>query len=298
MKCSTRMSPRTIGWLEISLLIFLLVVPFFITVLKSFFALDTALPEIYNKFVGSTNYKNLIINEPEFKTSLIATTKFLGITILQFPIALLLAVWFRFLWPSRLSPFLVILLIFPMLLSSTLLALIGRFYLHDQVGLISRGLKEIGLLAERGAPLGTSDGAWLWISIFDAWQWVPFTALVFWLCFRLVPERQIEASRLDNLNLFTRLRYINLPYVVTPMAIIVLFRMLEAFRAFDLVYVLTGGGPGTSTMMTSIYANRITFLQQRFGIGAAHLVLLYLGAFVLIIVLIGRLKILRGLLRE
>jgi multiple sugar transport system permease protein len=192
----------------------------------------------------------------------------------------------------------VVLLVTPLLVSPTVVALIGRLYLHDQVGIASRALKVMGLLESTEAPLGSARGAWISLACLDAWQWLPFTALLFWWAFQLIPRRQIEASKVDGLPDLMRLRYVELPHLAGPIAVVVLLRMLEGLRTFDLPQILTGGGPGISTLMASLYANRVTFNQQRFGIGAAHLQVLEMAAYVLILFLIRRLQLLRGLLHE
>ena len=174
----------------------------------------------------------------------------------------------------------------------------GRFYLHDQVGIVTRLMKAIGLIASDGAPLGSATGAWIWITVIDSWQWIPFTALLFWISFRLIPNRQKESAKLDNLNYFSRARFIYIPHISTPITIIILFRVLEAFRAFDLPNVLTGGGPGISTLTTSLYANRITFFHHRYGLGSAHLIVLEVIAYLLIVVIAGKLTSIRTILKK
>jgi multiple sugar transport system permease protein len=285
-------------WAETILLAIFLLGPFAATAWKSLLALDPSRPESYGTFVGLANYVELLTHEPAFRNSLLASVLFISIVLIQSSWALLLAIWLRFLWPSRLPAGLVVLLVTPLLVSPTVVALIGRLYLHDQVGIASRALKVMGLLESTEAPLGSARGAWISLACLDAWQWLPFTALLFWWAFQLIPRRQIEASKVDGLPDLMRLRYVELPHLAGPIAVVVLLRMLEGLRTFDLPQILTGGGPGISTLMASLYANRVTFNQQRFGIGAAHLQVLEMAAYVLILFLIRRLQLLRGLLHE
>ena len=291
-------SPRLLSWLVALFLAFFLLVPFVGTAWKSLLQLDPAHPDTYGQFVGLQNYRALITNEPEFKTSLLASAKFMGLALLQCSLAFLLALVFRSLWPNRLPLTLGFLLIFPQLLSPTIVALMGRLYLNDQFGIVTRLLRGLHIIGINDAPLGNSAGAWFWMSIIDAWQWVPFTALLFWLCLRLIPTKQLEAARVDGLGKLILIRFVVLPNLLIPVTIVVLFRLMEALRAYDLPQTLTGGGPGVSTLMTSIYSTRITFNQQRFGMGAAHLILIEVVAYALIMVLASRVKSLRGIIRK
>lgn len=290
--------PVLASWAETVLLAIFLLAPFMATAWKSLLALDPSRPESYGTFIGGANYVELFTREPGFRASLLATGFFIGVVLIQCVCALLLAALLRFLWPSRLPTGLAVLLVTPLLVSPTVVALIGRLYLHDQVGIVSRALRVLGLLKGTEAPLGSARGAWLSLACLDAWQWLPFTALLFWWAFQLIPQRQIEAARIEGLPLWLRLRYVELPHMLGPVTVVVLLRVLEGLRTFDLPQILTGGGPGISTLMASLYANRVTFNQQRFGIGAAHLLALEMGAYIFILFLIRRLQLLRGLLHE
>jgi multiple sugar transport system permease protein len=112
--------------------------------------------------------------------------------------------------------------------------------------------------------------------------------LFFWLSFLLVPRRETEAALIDGISRMASLHHLLLPRASALIGIIIIIRLLECFRIFDIIAILTGGGPGTSTMAVSLYANRLTFVQQRFGLAAAHLIFLYLGVTLLLLPLIRR----------
>jgi multiple sugar transport system permease protein len=291
-------SPRLLSWIVAAFLVFFLLVPFAGTAWKSLLQLDPAHPESYGRFIGLANYKTILTQEPEFRTSLLASLSFMALTLLQCLLAFLLSLLFRSLWPNRLPITLVLLLTFPQLVSPTIVALMGRLYLNDQYGAITHLLRSLHAIGINDAPLGSSTGVWFWLALLDAWQWLPFTILLFWLCLRLIPPKQLEAARLDGLGRMMLIRFVVLPKLIVPVTIVVLFRLMEALRSYDLPQTLTGGGPGISTLMTSIYATRITFTQQRFGIGAAHLVLLEVFAYLFILVLASEVKSLRGVIRK
>ncbi len=292
------LGPRVAAWIVGILLFALLVVPFVLTIQKSFLQLDASQTAGQRTFIGLANYSALVREEPEFWTSLLGTGWFLLFASLQCVAAFGLACWLRFLWAARLPRTVSALLVIPPLVSPTVVALMGRFYLHDQIGIASRLLRSAGLMSADAAPLASSTGAWIALAVLDAWQWLPFTALLFWLSFRMIPGRHMEAAQMDALGLTSAWMKVYLPRIAAPVAMVLLFRLLEALRVFELPHLLTGGGPGTSTMVASMYASRVTFLHQRFGLGAAHLILLEAAAYLLILILIGRLRVFRGLLRE
>jgi multiple sugar transport system permease protein len=288
MKDPTGRGVQIAGWIFASLLAFLLFVPFFVTVWKSLLSLDPAFPTRFGSFVGFHNYMELFFNEPEFSDSLQTTGIFLAAGLGQCVVAFLLALWLHRLWPRRLPPYLIAVLALPFVLSPSVVGLMGILYLHDQVGLITRAARDLGLIAEATAPLASTAGAILSICLLDAWRWIPITALFFWLGFRVVPQRETEAALVDGISPVATLRYLLLPRAAAVIGIILLIRLLDSFRLFDIATILTGGGPGTSTMTVSLYANRLTFIQQRFGLAAAHLTILYFGVAILVFPLIQR----------
>nr|VFK39951.1 MAG: multiple sugar transport system permease protein [Candidatus Kentron sp. SD]VFK45374.1 MAG: multiple sugar transport system permease protein [Candidatus Kentron sp. SD]VFK79534.1 MAG: multiple sugar transport system permease protein [Candidatus Kentron sp. SD] len=288
---------RVLAWVLLLALGGMVLIPFGATLWKSLLSLDPALPGRYGAFVGLDNYLALLRDEPDFYTSLNTTLRFVGVAGVQCLLALAGALWLRFLWPKRLPVSLILLLILPLVVAPTLVGLMGRFYLHDQIGPITRLLHDLGVLALDQAPLGDASGAWIWISALDAWHWLPFTMLLFYYSFSVVPQRHHDMAAIDRLGYRETALKIVWPQVWGLVVIISLLRLLEAFRAYDIAQVLTGGGPGTSTLFVSLYANRITFAQQRFGLGAAHLVLMEASAYALIFLLIGRAQAFRRLLR-
>lgn len=287
--------PRAVGWVMLGLMMVLLFVPFGAAFIKSFQALDLALPEQTGSFVGSANYRTLLVEEPEFYSSLRATGITLAASLAQCLIAFSLALWLERLWPRRLPRLLSVLLVFPMLLSQTVVALMGRLYLNDQVGLAAKLLAATGLSTQ--PPLASERGAFFWICALDAWQWIPFSALLFWLCFQAVPQRELEAAQVDGLTWAAVLRSVILPRIPASLVAIVLIRLLATVSLFDIPDVLTGGGPGTATLTVSMYASRVTFEHQRFGVAAAHMVAIYAAVAVLMVPLIRQAAKLRAMLK-
>ncbi len=135
----------------------------------------------------------------------------------------------------------------------------------------------LGGLHLPGAHVTWLAGEWTsWIAIFvaDAWKNVPFMAIILLAGLQVIPTEVYEAARIDGANSWQSFRRMTLPLLKPALMIALIFRTLQAFLVFDVVYIMTGGGPGVSTETLS-YLNWQTFLVDTdFGVGGAMSVVL------------------------
>ena len=103
----------------------------------------------------------------------------------------------------------------------------------------------------------------------DIWQWTPFVYLVMFAGLQTVPSESVEAAQVDGATNVTLFRYIELPYLRPLLLLVLFFRVADVIRVFDQVYVLTGGGPGTTTQYLSLYIYRIGFKFSDLGQASA-----------------------------
>ena len=103
----------------------------------------------------------------------------------------------------------------------------------------------------------------------DIWQWTPFVYLVLFAGFQTVPTESVEAAQVDGASNWTQFRHIELPYLRPLLLLVLFFRIADVIRVFDHVYVLTGGGPGTTTQFLSLYIYRIAFKFSDLGQASA-----------------------------
>lgn len=103
----------------------------------------------------------------------------------------------------------------------------------------------------------------------DIWQWTPFVYLVMFAGFQTVPHESVEAAQVDGATTWTQFRHIELPYLRPLLLLVLFFRIADVIRVFDHVYVLTGGGPGTTTQFLSLYIYRIAFKFSDLGQASA-----------------------------
>ena len=123
--------------------------------------------------------------------------------------------------------------------------------------------------------------AWVPIILADVWKSTPFVAILVLAGLQTIDPSLYEAARIDGAGTWHRFRHLTLPLLRPALLVALIFRTLDAFRVFDLVYVMTGGGPGTSTEPVSLYAFEALLQDLRFGYGSALSVLVFLLTFTL-----------------
>jgi ABC-type sugar transport system permease subunit len=138
-----------------------------------------------------------------------------------------------------------------------------------QHGIINFILLHLGLIDQNVNWYGSPDTALLTIILADVWKTTPFMALLLLTGLQTVPKSLIEAARMDGAKAWIIFWNIRLPLLLPTLLIAGLFRALDAFRVFDLVYVLTGGGPADSTETLSTLSYKVLFSTLQFGYGSA-----------------------------
>ncbi len=128
--------------------------------------------------------------------------------------------------------------------------------------------------------LGSEAGAFFALVTADAWKTVPFVAIIILAGLQSIPGELYEQAKTDGAGIFKRFYYITLPVLKPVIIVALLFRTIDALRVFDVIFVITGGGPGGATNSLSVYAYKY-FLSGDFGTGSAVSVVLFLIALVL-----------------
>jgi multiple sugar transport system permease protein len=116
--------------------------------------------------------------------------------------------------------------------------------------------------------LGSTNLALMSVIIVDIWHWVPFVFLILFAAVEALPVDVLEAARVDGATGWQALRHVILPLLRPALMVAVTFRSILAFKAFDEVYLLTSGGPGTSTELISLHLYKVFFEQNQLGYGA------------------------------
>ena len=261
------------------LLLFILVGPFGFMVWTGFTDLSYALPNRDGNFVGFDNFRRLM-GDLLFWDSFLLTLKFMVVAVsielvLGFAIAMLL---FHQLQRRRLV---LTLLMVPMMLAPVAIGLIWKLLLQGDFGMMTYYLRKVGILGDQEVLLSDPDLVLPAIVAIDVWQWTPFVVLVMLAGLMSLPREPFEAAVMDGARPAQILRDITLPLLRPIIALVVLLRGIDAFKEFDKVFILTGGGPGTSTELLSIYTYRMNFKDWDLGYGAACAFMVYFVVLIL-----------------
>jgi multiple sugar transport system permease protein len=209
------------------------------------------------RFVGLGNYLRLAA-DPEAGRAVVVTTLFtVGTVAVEFlaglGLALLFVQPFRFLRPLR------VLLLLPLFVVPVVGATMWRVIFHPEIGVLNYYLGALGL----GQPAWLSDPtlALVSITLVDAWRTIPFMFLVLYAGLEVLPAELYEAAAVDGASRWQSFRYVTVPLLAYIMLVALLIRGMDAFREFDIIFVLTAGGPGTATQTIQMLNYRV------FGLG-------------------------------
>jgi ABC-type sugar transport system permease subunit len=234
---------------------------------------DLRMPWLGRPFVALANYGELL-SDPRFGEALAHSAFFTAVSValevaLGLALALALDRRFRGRGLARTA------VLLPWAVPSVVAALVWRFMFEGDGGIVN------ALLARPVPWLADARAAWLPLVLADVWKTTPFVALLLLAGLQTVDPALHEAARIDGAGAWRRFREITLPLLAPALAVATLFRALDAFRVFDVVYVMTGGGPGTATEPVSLYAFDVLFRSLRFGYGSAISMTVFLGAFLI-----------------
>lgn len=164
----------------------------------------------------------------------------------------------------------------PWAIPTVVSALMWKYLFDGQYGIMAKFFEVIGLIPHMGELLTTKAGSMFAIIFADVWKTTPFVTLLLLAGLQTIPQSLYEAARVDGASKIQQFFHITLPLLKFSILVTLLFRTLDAFRVFDLVYVLTGGGPANATETISIYAYKTMFAQMNFGAGSALSVIVFI----------------------
>lgn len=227
-------------------------------------------------FVGLDNYRTLL-SDSLFQTGLINTAVVtVGSIAIELVIGFAIARAFFVISHRRGISTLRTIFIVPMMVTPVVAGLLWTFILNPTLGIANYLLGTMGLPAYSG--FASSGTALLSVIMVNAWQWIPFLMLLSYAGLSAVPQDMREAAAIDGAGLWSTIRHIELPSVRTLLLIGVMFRVIDNFRLFDVVFATTRGGPGDATEIISMFAYREMFQFFNVGFGSAvSVVILVLG---------------------
>ncbi|TLS38849.1 carbohydrate ABC transporter permease [Pseudalkalibacillus caeni] len=167
-------------------------------------------------------------------------------------------------------------ILIPWAIPTAVSALMWKFLYDGQNGVVAKIFEEVGLVDSMSNLLTTDAGAMFSVIFADVWKTTPYMSLLLLAGLQTIPASLYEAASIDGASKWKQFITVTLPLLKSSILVALLFRTLDAFRVFDLIYVLTGGGPANSTETISILAYKVMFSQTNFGEGSALAVIVFI----------------------
>lgn len=212
----------------------------------------------YAKMLGGSNFLRAFITTTWFAVVSVTAEMVLGVLA-----ALLLNQQFRGRTALR------ALMILPWALPTVVNATLWRLIYNPEYGALNAALLQFGVIDSYRSWLGEPGSALAALIVADCWKNFPLVALIALAALQAVPRDITAASLVDGAGPFNRFRYVIMPYLAGPLLVALVLRTIEAFKVFDLIWVMTRGGPANSTRTLSILVYQEAFSFQRAGSGAS-----------------------------
>ena len=239
-------------------------------------------------FVGFANYSELFASDT-FRLA-VANSAFFSVCEVVAVVGLGLGVALLLNHPIGRSGLFRVLLIVPWAIAPVANAVLWKWILNANYGILNAVLVQVGLIDEYVTWLGTPARALYMLLIVDIWKSIPFIALLLLAGLQKIPAMLYRAARLDGANAWQQFRFVTLPSLRTTLAIAIILQTLWSFKLFDLIYVLTRGGPADGTLLLNYLAYRETFNFLHIGNGAAVANVVFFTSLVLAILYIRLLR--------
>ncbi len=231
-------------------------------------------------WIGVENYL-YALSDPDFRLSLWRTLYFTLVSVaFEGVIGVLVALLLNQRFTGR--NVLRVLVILPWALPTIVNAMMWRLNFNPDYGSVNALLTQLGILDGYRSWLGSPDSALNAVMFADVWKNYPLVTLLVLAALQSIPDDLFEAARLGGASAWRRFRAITFPAIVGALSVALVLRTIDAFKIFDIIYVMTRGGPVDSTKTLSFYVYQESFSYLRAGSGAAYAILMTLLCAVLI----------------
>jgi len=258
------------------------------TIYPLLFAFITSLREVVlyrpwsQPFVGLKNYLDVVRSE-FFASAWVHTLTFVVgavplATVLGFAIAHLLN------GRTRLAAWLNVTILLPWAIPTVISGIIWAWIFNSSYGAFNGALYSLGLIDSYVPWLSRPRSALLCVLFAHVWKEVPLTSILYLAALQAIPDELYDAARVDGAGALAILRRVTIPLLIPTTLIIVVYETMVGIVTFDLLYVMTGGGPAGATSLISYYLYNSMFVSYNFGQGAALAVLLAAALVVFILV--------------
>ncbi|MGC8837077.1 MAG: carbohydrate ABC transporter permease [Anaerolineae bacterium] len=260
-------------WVAPAAILFLciILVPFIIALTFSFRAFSFTDSTATGQFVGMDNYRKLVFDRDFYNAFRVTFLYMIPALILQGGLGLLMALVMS--GAVRRARILIPIMLLPTLLTPVVIGLVGTLVLNPDFGVLGMFLYRTGIIKE--TVLGSAKWALPAIILVDTYQWTPFVAVILAAGLLGLPKEPYEAAEVDGASPLQTFFRVTMPLLWPYFVVAMLIRTIDAFRIFDIIWVMTHGGPGTATEAVAVYAYRHTFRYWDFGYGSALIMVLF-----------------------
>lgn len=248
-------------------LLMILFIPIIVTIVLSFFSYPLLRPDLGIKFIGFQNFERLIIDKHFINAIIKSFTFALGAVSLELFLGTLMALLLKEKVYGK--NFFRVALLIPMMMVPIVIGISWRIFLLPQFTPLTQIFEFFHIYFNTAKFLTTSKWAMVSIIVADLWQWTPFVFLMVFSSLQSIPNDIYEAAEVDGATNWKKIWYLTLPLIKPPLIVIGIIRGMDAIRTFDLIYVLTRGGPGFSTELVSIFNYKIAFSRYSMGYASA-----------------------------
>ena len=246
------------------------IIPFCYLMFNSFMQWDLRKAYLGKTFNGLENYTSMLSDQLFLASIQVTVLAVAGVVFSQITLGMLLALLFsREFYGKRVLRSLFLL---PLITTPVVVGLTWRMLYNSDLGMISFLLAMVGISAP--AWLADPNTALLSVIITDTWHATPFVTLMFVAGIQSLPTEPYEAAKVDGASAWQRFLYITLPILRPLIFLALIFRVTDALRMFDIIYVMTGGGPANMTQTLNMYAFKVGFTFLNMGYGSAMAVVL------------------------
>jgi ABC-type sugar transport system permease subunit len=259
----------------------IVIYPILRTLYTSFYDINSPFPGTY-PFVGFDNYSQALSN-PEFWSAVRRTAYFTVVSTgleltLGMGIALLLNAPLRARWLFR------SIVVLPWALPTIVNGALWRYIFNAQYGVLNAILTQVGLQSHYHAWLNSQTFALNAVIFADVWKNTSLVAFLLLAGLTTIPRNLYEAARVDGVSAWQAFWRITLPMLKPAIVVVLVLRTIEAFKVFDIIYVMTRGGPANGTQSVALYTYQQAFSNELFGYGAAlaYLIVVFIAAFAIV----------------
>jgi multiple sugar transport system permease protein len=226
------------------------------------------------RFVGIANYLQLL-RDNNFFNALFNTLYFVGVSLFfELMLGLLIALVIN--QPLKGKGVIKAAILIPWAIPTVVSAKMWKWIFNYDYGILNYLLRSLHLVGDSWNWLGSKTFAMNSAILAEVWKTAPFMVLLLFAGLQIIPQDLYKSAKADGAGLWYRFWHITLPLLKPTLLVAVLFRALDAFRVFDVIFVLTGGGPADTTEVLSLYTYKQLFSLSNFGYGSALAVMTFL----------------------